>query len=283
MRTNRLGLLRRLMALASIALLTTALFPWVALAQSGAASGTAAEVNVAPGTPAASQVTVGESTGAVNGSGGIIPDSPGSAEDESQDTAVGTASPLRVDGPAGIEANPGSVQSSAPGDAGGSDSVANADVDGSSVGVGQADTQSSADDDGDNPSTQNRTEVADVSVVEGLAAIGAATSRADVEEAVDGTVRAIGETAITEPSSLLGGLITVAAITASSRSVADGTSSDNVIDFLLTGLALRTTPGGEPLISFDAGPDDDPDLVRVTATIGDIQPRAAGGCRGAHE
>ncbi|HEV2753522.1 MAG TPA: hypothetical protein VGV36_06765, partial [Solirubrobacteraceae bacterium] len=102
--------------------------------------------------------------------------------------------------------------------------------------------------------------------------IPAGRGEADVSRTADGTVLARGASAIDAPSSLAGGLITVQAITASSQSVANGTTSSNIIDFLLTDLALRLAPDTEPVLRFNAGPAPDPALINVTVTIGGQAP-----------
>lgn len=274
----RMGRLRRTIALSLSACLVAALLPWTVLAQapgpdySGAAEGTAAEVTIGePGTPPAPappvEVTVGEATGAVNSDAGIIPDSPASPENEAEDFAVGSATPARVDVGENTILQPGSVQSSAPADAGGQRTVIDVDQGPIDIGVLTGTTQSSAATDGSAASTTNRASVSDVIIEEGVVSLGAATADANVSRTPDGLVQAFGASAIDEPTSLLGGLITTAVITAASTSMADGTDSSNVTDFLITDLALRAAAGGDPLITFNVGPSADPGLVALTITI----------------
>lgn len=257
-----------------------AMLPWSVFAQtpaadfSGQAEGTAAEVQV--GAPSGSgdaplEVTVGEATGAVNSDAGIIPDSPGSPENEAEDTAVGSATPVRIEAGGSTIAQPGSVQSSAPADAGGENAVLNINEGAVTVEVAKGETQSRASTDGTTASTTNQSTLANA-IIQGAASIPAGRGEADVSRTADGTVRARGASAIDAPSSLAGGLITIQAITASSESVANGTTSSNIIDFLLTDLALRLTPDTEPVLRFNAGPAPDPALVNVTVMIGDQAP-----------
>ena len=139
---------RRATALALVALLSSALMPWTSAAQtgdySGSASGTAADVQLpGPGGSPPVHSVFAESTGAVNSQAQIIPDVPASEGDESQDFAVGTASPVRAEF-GGQRHAPGSVQSSAPDNVSGSfDSNPN-----SAFSTGHAETSSAAAPDG---------------------------------------------------------------------------------------------------------------------------------------
>ena len=233
-----------------------------------------------PGTPPDPappvQVTVGEATGAVNSAAGIIPDSPGSPENEAEDFAVGSATPARVDVGGETILQPGSVQSSAPADAGGERTVINVDEGPIDIGILTGETQSSATTDGSAASTTNRASVSDVVIEDGVVQLGAATADADVSRTPDGLVQAFGASAITNGgasdgtpgTSLLGGLITAATITALSMSMADGDDSSNMTDFLIEDLALRGAAGADPVVSFTARPSEtDPDMVELTITI----------------
>jgi len=97
-----------------------------------------------PGQPAALEVTLGETTGAVNSAANIIPDSPGSPENEAEDFSVGTATPLRLRAGGMNIAQPFSVQSSAPADAGGSNALVDIMEDAITLRVTRAETQSQA-------------------------------------------------------------------------------------------------------------------------------------------
>lgn len=279
--TLRVGRLRRTIAPALSACLVAALLPWTVFAQapgphfSGAAAGTAAEVTIGqPGTAPPVEVTVSEATGAINSDAGIIPDSPGSPENEAEDFAVGSATPARMDVDGETILQPGSVQSSAPADAGGERTVISLDEGPLDIGVLSGKTQSSATVDGSTASTTNRASVTDAVISDGVVTLGAATSDAAASRATDGTVRTFSASAVDEPTSLLNGLITAAAISATSTSIADGTDSSNVTDFLITDLALRADPAGDPVLSFTAGPSDtDSDMVELTITIpGNLTP-----------
>ncbi|HEV2754065.1 MAG TPA: hypothetical protein VGV36_09575, partial [Solirubrobacteraceae bacterium] len=174
-------------ALFLCACLLSALLPWSVFAQapadySGQAEGTAAEVQVGP--PSGSgdaplEVTVGEATGAVNSDAGIIPDSPGSPENEAEDTAVGSATPVRIEAGGTTIAQPGSVQSSAPADAGGENAVVNIDEGPVTVEVAKGETQSRASTDGTTASTTNQSTLANA-IIQRAASIPAGRGEADV-------------------------------------------------------------------------------------------------------
>ncbi|MDQ3410164.1 MAG: hypothetical protein M3469_09305, partial [Actinomycetota bacterium] len=175
---------------------------------------------------------------------------------------------------------PGSVQSSAPADAGGERTVINIDEGPIDIGILTGETQSSATTDGSAASTTNRASVSDVVIEDGVVQLGAATADADVSRTPDGLVQAFGASAITDGgasdgtpgTSLLNGLITAATITALSMSMADGDDSSNMTDFLIEDLALRGATDGPMLLSFDARPSaTDPDLVELTLRIGDAE------------
>lgn len=270
----RMRRLRRGIALFLSACLVAALLPWTVFAQeadpeySGAAEGTAAEVTIGEPDAPPVEVTAGEATGAVNSEAGIIEDSPGSPENEAEDFAVGTATPVRVEVGGETVLQPGSVQSSAPADAGGSRTVIDIDEGPIDVAILEGVTDSKAATDASTASTENHSAVTDATIADGLAVIPAATGDANVSRTAGGLVSAFGSSSILAPTSLLDGLITAAAISASSTSNADGTNSSNTTDFVLADLALRSAAGEDPVVSFSARPSPtDPDLIELTINI----------------
>jgi hypothetical protein len=155
---------RRTTALVLVGLVLSAVVPWTggatAADYSGAASGTVADVQLpGPNGTGPIDATFGESTGAVNSQGNIIPDVPSSPEDEAKDVAVGTASPLRAEFP-GQRADPGSVQSSAPADAGG-ELNSTGPSQGTGITATHAETHSDATPGGTTAHTENTTAVTD--------------------------------------------------------------------------------------------------------------------------
>jgi hypothetical protein len=267
--------MRKPPALALVALLLNAVMPWSALAQvgdySGSASGTAADVRLpGPGGSAPVHIVIGESTGAVNSQAGIIPDVATTEGDESQDFAVGTATPVRAE-VGGQRHVPGSVQSSAPDNAGGSFDAVGPDPD-SAFSTGHAETSSAAAPDASTASTDNATQFTGGQVIFHLPLrIPTGSSEATVERAADGEVTAIGRAELEGSSgqrvSAFGGYLTAAAIEAMSSSSADGVNSANTLDFSIQDLRLGI-PGGPTYITANAGPGPgDTLLLTVTLTV----------------
>ncbi|MBA2262115.1 MAG: hypothetical protein H0W03_05550, partial [Solirubrobacterales bacterium] len=258
-------------------------------AYSGVAEGDVAEVLVAPalGQPPALDVTIGETTGAVNSAANIIPDSPGSPEDESEDFSVGTATPLRLAAGGGSTGGdltgggsalqPFSVQCSAPADAGGSNALLDIMEDAITLQVLRAEVQCQAALDASTAATQNHVDIANA-VLPGTLTVPAGRTNADVARAADGTVTAFANSAVDAPTVLLGdtpaeGLITADAITAVSNSNANGTTSANTTDFQITNLNVAD------LLTVNAGPTPgNPRCVTVTIDLGD--PADMGGLGG---
>jgi hypothetical protein len=266
-------LTRKATALALLALLLGAVMPWTAMAQtgdySGAASGTVADVQLpGPGGTGPVHSVFAESTGAVNSQAGIIPDVPETAEDETQDFAVGTATPVRATMP-GQRHNPGSVQSSAPGDASGSFDAVGPDPD-SAFSTGHAETSSTAAPDGSTAGTDNATSFTNGRFIFHLPLqMPTGSSEASVDRAANGEVTATGHAqlggASGQPISAFGGYITAAAIEAMSSSTANGSGSANVVDYRIQDLRLGT-PGGAAFVTANAGPGPG-DSVLLDMTI----------------
>ncbi len=264
--------MRKAPALALVALLLNAVMPWSALAQvgdySGSASGTAADVRLpGPGGSAPVHIVIGESTGAVNSQAGIIPDVATTDGDESQDYAVGTATPVRAEVGGGRHV-PGSVQSSAPDDASGSFDAVGVGS-GTSFSTGHAETSSAAAPDASTASTDNATQVTGGQVSFHLPlSIPTGSSEATVERAADGEVTAIGRAELGRPTqrvSAFGGRLTAAAIEAMSSSTADGLNSANTLDFNIQDLQLGPL-GGPTYVTATAVPGSG-DTVLLTVTI----------------
>ena len=268
-------LTRKATATALLALLLVAVMPWTAMGQtgdySGAASGTVADVQLpGPGGTGPVHAVFAESTGAVNSQAGIIPDVPATAEDETQDFAVGTATPVRATMP-GQRHNPGSVQSSAPGDASGSFDAVGPDPD-SAFSTGHAETSSTAAPDGSTAGTENATSFTNGRFIFHLPLqMPTGSSEASVDRAANGEVTATGHAQLGGGSgqrvSAFGGYITAATIEAMSRSTANGSNSVNTIDFRIQDLQLGT-PGGPAFVTANAGPGPgDTVLLDVTISV----------------
>ena len=268
-------LTRKATALALLAPLMVAVMPWAAMAQtgdySGAASGTVADVQLpGPGGTGPVHAVFAESTGAVNSQAGIIPDVPATAEDETQDFAVGTATPVRATMP-GQRHNPGSVQSSAPGDASGSFDAVGPDPD-SAFSTGHAETSSTAAPDGSTAGTDNATSFTNGRFIFHLPLqMPTGSSEASVDRAANGEVTATGHAQLGGGSgqrvSAFGGYITAATIEAMSRSTANGSNSVNMIDFHIQDLQLGT-PGGPAFVTANAGQGPgDTVLLDVTISV----------------
>lgn len=264
---------RRTTALALVALLLSALMPWASAAQtgdySGSASGTVADVQLpGPGGSPPVHSVFAESTGAVNSQAGIIPDVPASEGDESQDFAVGTASPVRAEF-GGQRHAPGSVQSSAPDNAAGSFDSVGPDPD-SAFSTGHAETASTAAPDGSTAATDNATSITGGQFIFHLPLrMPTASSDATVERTATGEVTATGHAQLGsipgQRISAFGGYVTAAAIDALSRSTADGTNSANLIDFRIQDLRL-SDPGGAAYVTANAEPGPG-GMVLVEVTI----------------
>ena len=268
-------LTRKATALTLLALLLAAVMPWAAMAQtgdySGAASGTVADVQLpGPGGTGPVHAVFAESTGAVNSQAGIIPDVPATSEDETQDFAVGTATPVRATFP-GQRHNPGSVKSSAPDAASGSFDAVGPDPD-SAFSTGHAETSSTAAPDASTAGTDNATSITNGQFIFHLPLqMPNGSSEASVNRAANGEVTATGYAELGGGSgqrvSVFGGHITAAAIEALSSSTANGTSSANVIDFRIQDLQLGT-PGGAALVTANAEPGPgDTVLLNVTIAV----------------
>jgi hypothetical protein len=250
---------RKATALALLALLLSAVMPWASAAQtgdySGSASGTVAEVQLpGPGGGPTVHSSFAESTGAVNSEAQIIPDVPATAADESQDFAVGTASPVRAEF-GGQRHNPGSVQSSAPDSAAGSADVVGPDPD-SAFSTGHAETSSEAAPDASTASTNNTTSITNGRFIFHLPLqMPNGSSEATVDRAANGEVTATGQAHLGsgpgQRISAFGGYVTAAAIEALSSSTANGTSSANVVDFRIQDLRLGI-PGGSAFVTANA-------------------------------
>jgi hypothetical protein len=250
--------------------------PWASAAQtgdySGSASGTVADVQL-PGPGGAPPVhsVFAESTGAVNSEAQIIPDVPATEADESQDFAVGTASPVRAEF-GGQRHNPGSVQSSAPESAAGSFDVVGPDPD-SAFSTGHAETSSEAAADASTASTDNSTSITNGRFIFHLPLqMPSASSEATVDRAASGEVTATGQAQLGsgplgQRISAFGGYVTAAAIEALSSSTANGTSSANVVAFRVQDLQLGDL-GGSALVTAnaEAGPGGSM-LVKVTIAV----------------
>jgi hypothetical protein len=237
---------------------------------SGVADGYVAQVTLAPSPtqPAPLEVTLGETTGAVNSAANIIPDSPGSPEDESEDFSVGTATPLRLASGGEIIAQPFSVQSSAPADAGGSNALLDINEPPVTLQVTRAETNSQAALDASTAATQNNVGIATAVLGDGVS-LPAGRSNSDVARTADGAIRGFADCAVDAPTTLLSdpagqALITAQAITASSESTANGTTSNNTTDFRVLGLEIAGAEG----VSIDAVPAPDPNFVTVTVRLG---------------
>ncbi|MDQ3607477.1 MAG: hypothetical protein M3459_01035, partial [Actinomycetota bacterium] len=241
-------------------------------AYSGVADGYVTQALLAPTPtqPAALEATLGETTGAVNSAANIIPDSPGSPENEAEDFSVGTATPLRLATGGETLAQPFSVQSSAPADAGGSNALVDINEPPLTLQVTRAETQSQAALDASTAATQNDVVIANA-VLEGALTLPAGRSSSDVARTADGAIRGFSDCAVDAPTTLLAdpatgaALITAQAITGSSESTANGTTSNNTTDFRVLGLAIAGLDG----VTIDAVPSpDDPNFVRVTVRLG---------------
>jgi len=267
---------RKTTALALLTLLLSAVMPWASVAQtgdySGSASGTVAEVQLpGPGGGPIVHSSFAESTGAVNSQAQIIPDVPATEADESQDFAVGTASPVRAEF-GGQRHNPGSVQSSAPDSAAGSADVFGPDPD-SAFSTGHSETSSEAARDASTASTENTTNITNGRFIFHLPlSMPNGSSEATVDRAASGEVTATGQAQLgSGPSgqriSAFGGYVTAAAIEALSSSTADGTSSANVVDFRIQDLRLGV-PGGSAFVTAnaEAGPGGSM-IVEVTIAV----------------
>jgi hypothetical protein len=266
---------RKATALALVALLLSAVLPLGAVAQtgdySGSSSGTVADVQLpGPGGSGPVHAVFAESTGAVNSQAGIIPDVPSTEADETQDFAVGTATPVRATMP-GQRHTPGSVQSSAPGDASGSFDAVGPDPD-SAFSTGHAQTSSTAAPDASTASTNNATSFTNGRFIFHLPLqMPSGSSEATVQRAATGAVTATGQAQLGGGSgqriSAFGGYVTAATIEALSNSTANGTSSANVIDFNIQDLRLGVPGvGGTTYITANAGPGPG-DTVLLDVTI----------------
>ena len=217
--------------------------PWTSAAQtgdySGSASGTVADVQLpGPGGSPPVHSVFAESTGAVNSQASDHSRRSRSEGDESQDFAVGTASPVRAEF-GGHRHAPGSVQSSAPDNVSGSfDSNRN-----SAFSTGHAETSSAAAPDGSTAATDNATNITDGQFMFHLPLrMPTASSDAAVERTANGEVTATGHAQLGsgpgQRISAFGGYVTAAAIDALSSSTANGTNSANLIDFRIQDLRL---------------------------------------------
>ncbi|HEV2821420.1 MAG TPA: hypothetical protein VGW11_13040, partial [Solirubrobacteraceae bacterium] len=205
------GLRRRTGLVVSLSLLVLAvLLPVGVVAQttgpsySGVADAYVAQALLAPTPtqPAAVEATVGETTGAVNSAANIIPDSPGSPENEAEDFSVGTATPLRLALGGEVLAQPFSVQSSAPADAGGSNALVDINEPPLTLQVTRAETQSQAALDASTAATQNDVVIANA-VLEGALTLPAGRSSSDVARTADGAIRGFSDCAVDAPTTLL--------------------------------------------------------------------------------
>jgi hypothetical protein len=266
---------RKVTAVALTTLLLSSAVPWPAFGQtgdySGSASGAAADIRLpGPGGSPPVHAVYAESTGAVNSEAGIIPDVPSTEADETEDFAVGTATPVR--GEAGGRRDvPRSVQSSAPDDAAGS-----TDMVGPSTGTGlsaaHAETSSQAARDGSTAATENATSFTsgrfDFHLPLNMPTGG---SGATVEREANGLVTATGQVQLagsgSQRISVFGGHVTAAMIDALSTSTADGTSSANVSDFHIQDLRLGIPgTGGATYITANAHAGSG-NMIDVTVSI----------------
>ncbi|MDQ3409675.1 MAG: hypothetical protein M3469_06825, partial [Actinomycetota bacterium] len=211
MRGARSGLRRRAGLALSLSLLVLAvLLPVGVVAQttgpsySGVADGYVSQALLAPSPtqPAPLEVTLGETTGAVNSAANIIPDSPGSPENEAEDFSVGTATPLRLATGGEIIAQPFSVQSSAPADAGGSNALVDINEPPVTLQVTRAETNSQAALDASTAATQNDVVIANAVLGDGVS-LPAGTSNSDVARTADGAIRGFADCAVDAPTTLL--------------------------------------------------------------------------------
>ncbi len=237
-------------------------------AYSGVAEGDVAEVLVAPalGQPPTLDVTLGETTGAVNSAANIIPDSPGSPENEAEDFSVGTATPLRLAAGGDPVLQPFSVQCSAPADAGGSNALLDIMEDAITLQVLRAEVQCQAALDASTAATQNDVDIANA-VLQGVLTVPAGRTNADVARTADGAITAFADSAVDSPTVILGdlpnGVITADAITAVSNSNANGTTSANTTDFQIVNLNVAN------LLTVNGGPTEgNPRCVTVTIALG---------------
>ena len=238
---------------------------------SGVAEGDVAEVLLAPDpdAPAALDATIGETTGAVNSAANIIPDSPGSPENEAEDFSVGTATPLRLSTGGDPLLQPFSVQSSAPADAGGSNALIDINEESITLRVLRAETQSQAAVDASTAATQNDVDIANA-VIQDLVTLPAGRTNADVNRTADGAITAFADSNLDSPTVVLGqlaeiteGVVAANAINAASTSTANGTTSANEIDFRITDLTIAG------LLTINAGPaEGNPGCVTVDVALG---------------
>ncbi|MBA3861305.1 MAG: hypothetical protein H0X56_04975, partial [Solirubrobacterales bacterium] len=232
-----------------------------------------------PTQPAPLEVTLGETTGAVNSAANIIPDSPGSPENEAEDFSVGTATPLRLATGGDPVLQPFSVQCSAPADAGGSNALVDIMEDAITLQVTRAEVQCQAAEDASTAATQNDVDITNA-VLQGALTVPAGRTNADVARTADGAITAFADSAVDSPTVVLGdlptdGVITADAITAVSNSNANGTTSANTTDFQITNLNVAD------LLTVNAGPTEgNPRCVTVTIDLGDPADMGTGGLGG---
>ncbi len=268
---NRVVLSRSL-AVVSAASALAVVLPSAAFASpapfSGQANGsvTSSQLSTTAGTTAAS--TVGESTAAVNSAGGIVPKVAGLPGNQNHATAVGTATPVRVVAPPlGLRANPGSVESTAPGSAAGSRTLvgvtAAAGGAHATVAVGRASTAGTAHPDGSNPAARGDVTLTNTTgslTLPPVAGPGAVTTSVPVSSShsatsqTGGVVQAQNTTSATSsaagvPITALNGFITADQISSLSRSIAGGGRSANTTNFAVSNLRLRSAPGGPALLT----------------------------------
>lgn len=246
------------------------LFPASALAQhnstdpeySGTADSTGAVVQTTdPVTGEVIEGTVAENTVSANSEGGIIPDQPGTPQNEANDTTVATATPVRVETSDGTRMNPDSIAAVAPWDAEGESATGvmtvgdgNGNVAASTEGTwSRVDAHASSNE--STVTTDSQSIGRDTTAGSGDARtiLPNVDSFSFVDRWPDGTIAA-GASNVAwsdggQQISMLGGYVTIEDVFSSSFSVADGHTSGNDIEFEVNGLSLNSSPfGGVSLI-----------------------------------
>jgi hypothetical protein len=204
--------------------------------------------------------TVAENTVSANSEGGIIPDQPGTPQNEANDTTVATATPVRVETSDGTRANPDSIAAVAPWDAEGSSATGvvtvgdgNGNVAASSEGSwSHVDAHASSNE--STVRTDSQTIGRDTTAGSGDArtVLPNVDSFSFVDRYPNGTIAAGASNVAwrdgAQTVSMLGGYIEIDDVYASSYSQANGHASRNDIEFEVNGLALNDSPFGNPLI-----------------------------------
>lgn len=246
------------------------LFPASALAQhnsndpeySGTADSTGAVVQTThPVTGEVVEGVVAENTASANSEGGIIPDQPGTPQNEANDTTVATATPVRVETSDGTRSNPDSIAAVAPWDAAGESRTGvvtvgdgNGNVAASSEGTwSRVDAHASSNESTVRTDSQSIGHDTTAGSGDARTVLPNVDSFAFVDRWPDGTI-ASGASNVAwsdgaQQISMLGGYIEIEDVFSSSFSVADGHTSGNDIEFEVNGLTLNSSPFGPALIT----------------------------------